>query len=202
MRKAAIVAIAAALVLSSAAAAPAAQGAVDKIKSFYSVLVDTMKRGKALGIEGRYKQLAQPVEKTFDIPAMARLSVGPAWNALSEADRNAITDAFRRMTIANYAKNFASFGGESFVTEAAPKPRNEDQIVESKLVGSDKAETPFNYRMHVAGDEWRVLDVYLNGNVSQLALRRSEFSATVASSGAQGLVKKINDLVDKQMKEG
>jgi hypothetical protein len=46
------------------------------------------------------------------------------------------------------------------------------------------------------------VDIYLNGYVSQLALRRSDFASTVASSGASGLVKKINEMVDKQMAGG
>jgi hypothetical protein len=32
-----------------------------------------------------------------------------------------------------------------------------------------------------------------------VALRRADFSSTVASSGAAGLVKKIDEIVDKQM---
>ena len=49
------------------------------------------------------------------------------------------------------------------------------------------------------GDTWKIVDIYLNGTISQVALKRSDFSATVASSGAQGLVKKLTELVDKQM---
>jgi phospholipid transport system substrate-binding protein len=185
-----------------AAAAAAADPAAQQIEAFYAKLVDTMKHGKELGINGRYKELTPIVEATFDLPGMARLSVGPAWNTISAPDQRAITHAFTRMTIANYAKNFASFGGEQFITDPMTKMRSEDKIVESNLVGSDKATTPFNYRMHRIGDAWKVVDVYLNGTVSQLALKRSEFSSTVASSGGAGLAKKINDLVDTQMKGG
>jgi len=103
------------------------------------------------------------------------------------------------MTVANYAKNFAKFEGEQFVVDPMVKVRNEDKVVESKLVGSDRSTVPFNYRMHLVGDKWKIVDVYLNGYVSQLALRRSDFSSTVASSGPLGLIKKINELVDKQM---
>ncbi len=177
-----------------------ADPAAHQIEAFYAKLVDTMKRGKELGLEGRYKQLTPIVEATFDLPSMARLSVGPAWNMVSERDQKAIVDAFARMTIANYAKNFATFAGEQFTTDPMVKMRNEDRIVETKLVGSDHATTPFNYRLHKVGDAWKIVDVYLNGYVSQLALRRSDFSSTIASVGASGLVKKINDLVDKQMK--
>jgi phospholipid transport system substrate-binding protein len=181
-------------------AAPApADPAAGQIQVFYDALVETMKRGKELGVEGRYKELVPVVQATFDLPGMTRLSVGPIWNMLSELDRQAIVDAFTRMTVANYAKNFASFGGEQFTIDPMVKMRNEDKIVESKLIGSDKAATPFNYRLHMVGDTWKILDVYLNGYVSQLALRRADFSSTVSREGAAALVKKINDLADRQM---
>jgi phospholipid transport system substrate-binding protein len=183
-------------------AAAEADPAVHQIETFYAALTDTMKRGKELGLEGRYRALKSVVEDTFDLPAMAQLAVGPAWPMVSEADKKAMIEAFTRMTVADYAKNFASYSGEQFVADPMVKMRNQDKIVESKLIGSDKMVTPFNYRLHMAGDKWKIVDVYLNGYVSQIALKRSDFSSTVASAGAQGLAKKINDLVDKQMVGG
>ena len=192
------------LILSPAASAAAADAdpAAQQIEKFYAGLTDSMKRGKELGIEGRYKALLPVVQDVFDLPAMAQLTVGPAWAKLSDEDKKAILDAFTRMTVANYAKNFASYGGEQFTVDPMVKMRAQDKIVESKLIGSDKKETPFLYRMHMAGDKWKIVDVYLNGTISQLALKRSDFSSTVASQGAKGLVTKINALVDMQMAGG
>lgn len=183
------------------AAEAAADPAVHQIETFYAALVDTMKQGSQLGLQGRYRQLTGITRETFDLPAMTQLSVGPAWQMLSEMDRKAITDAFERMTIANYAKNFSSFSGEKFTVDPMVKMRNADKIVESKLE-SGTTTVPFNYRMHMTDGKWKVVDIYLNGYVSQLALRRSDFASTVASSGASGLVKKINEMVDKQMAGG
>jgi phospholipid transport system substrate-binding protein len=86
-------------------------------------LIDTMKNGRELGVQGRYRQLAPVAEDTFDLGGMARLTVGPAWSTMSEADHKAITDAFGRLTFSNYAKNFASFGGEQFVVDPMVKMR-------------------------------------------------------------------------------
>jgi phospholipid transport system substrate-binding protein len=179
-----------------------ADPAVRQIESFYGALVDTMKHGQQLGLQGRYRQLTPITEDTFDLPAMTQLSVGPSWSSISEGDRRSIIDAFKRMTVANYAKNFAKFAGEQFLVDPVAKTRNADKIVESKLLGSDHSSVPFNYRMHLVGDKWKIVDIYLNGYVSQLALRRADFSSTIASSGASGLVKKINEMVDKQMNGG
>ncbi|HXJ03281.1 MAG TPA: ABC transporter substrate-binding protein [Micropepsaceae bacterium] len=182
-------------------AADAADPAAHQVETFYAALVDTMKQGSQLGLQGRYHQLTPIVRETFDLPVMAQLSVGPAWQKLNDRDHKAITDAFERMTISNYAANFATYGGEKFTVDPMVKMRNTDKIVESKLT-TDKETVPFNYRMHLADGKWKVVDVYLNGYVSQLAVRRADFASTIASSGAAGLVKKINDLVDKQMAGG
>jgi phospholipid transport system substrate-binding protein len=181
------------------AADAAADPAARQVEVFYAALIDNMKNGRELGVQGRYRQLAPVAEDTFDLAAMARLTVGPAWSTMPETDQKAITDAFGRLTLSNYAKNFAKFGGEQFVVDPMVKMRNEDKIVESKLVRPSRSAVPFNYRMHLVGDKWKVIDVYLNGYVSQVALRRADFSSTVASSGASGLVKKIDEIVDRQM---
>ncbi len=194
-----IVALLTALTAPELRAAGAADPAARQIELFYAALIDTMKKGPELGIQGRYRQLEPVAEETFDLAAMARLTVGPSWSTMYEADHKAITEAFGRLMLSNYAKNFKSFGGEQFVVDPMVKMRNEDKIVESKLVRSGRSTVPFNYRMHLVGDKWKVLDVYLNGYVSQVALRRADFSSTVASSGASGLVKKIDELVDRQM---
>ena len=181
------------------AADTAADPAVRQIESFYAALLDTMKRGDQLGLQGRHLKLTPITEEIFDLTAMAQLSVGPSWSSLSESEKQGIVEAFKRMTIANYAKNFAKFAGEQFLVEPLVKTRNSDKIVESKLLSSDRSSVPFNYRMHLVGDKWKIVDIYLNGYVSQLALRRADFSSTITNSGAAGLVRKINDMVDKQM---
>jgi phospholipid transport system substrate-binding protein len=190
----------------SAAPVRAAEGQTDpaaqQIETFYAALVDSMKHGKELGPQGRFKQLTPVVEQTFDLPLMAQLTVGPAWTMMSDEDKKAIIQAFERMTVANYAKNFATYEGQKFDVDPNVKMRNADKIVETKMIGSDGKPIPFNYRMRIVDGKWQIVDIYLNGYVSQLALRRSDFASTVASSGAAGLVKRMNELVDKQLAGG
>jgi phospholipid transport system substrate-binding protein len=198
--------LALALLIVLPGAAAWAQGAPDpavqRIDAFYMALTGVMANGAQLGLKGRYDRLAPAIRQTFDIPAMARLSVGPAWSMMTEADQKAVTDAFERMTIANYAKNFASASGDHFTVQPMAQSRGGDKIVESALSGPGHAPVAFNYRMHETGNDWKVVDIYLNGFVSQLAVRRSDFAATVASSGAAGLVKKIDALSDRIMAGG
>ncbi len=177
----------------------ASDPAVHRIEIFYATLVETMKQGPQLGIEGRYKKLKPAIEAAFNLPEMTRLVVGASWSAISAADQKSLIDAFERMTIANYARGFASFGGEKFTVEPEILVRGPDHIVKSALEPTDHAPVPLIYRMREAAGAWKIIDVYLNGTISQLGLRRSEFSMTIKTGGAAALIKKINEASDRLM---
>jgi len=171
---------------------PAAQ----QVERFYGVLLDTMKRGPALGMRGREQALGPAVDAAFDLPTMMKFIVGPSWATMSDADHKALVEAFRRMTVANYASNFDSFHGEHFDFDPDVQTRNGDRIVQTTLVPGNGKSVPLIYRMRQVGDQWKIIDVFLNGYVSELATRRSDFASTLASGGASALVKKMDALSD------
>lgn len=181
---------------SAPALAQATDPAVAQVRGFYDVLVAAMKSGGTT--KARYDRLKPAIDKAFDLAGMTATAVGPTWGTLADADKKALMDAFARMTIANYAKNFDSFDGETFTVEPASIARGTDHFVKSLLKTSNQT-IAFNYRMHQVGNDWKISDVYLAGNISQMAQKRSDFAATLASSGPQGLAKKINALADQTL---
>lgn len=201
--KAVMIALAMGLALLSIAGARAADSvdpAAHRIEAFNAALVDIMKRGPQLGMHGRYEAMTAPVDQTFDIAAMIAFIVGKdKWATMSDADHKALTDAFRRMTIANYASNFDSYSGEHFDVDPNVQVKAGDRFVQSTLTPKSGKPVPFIYRMRETPSGWKVIDIYLNGYVSELATRRSDFAATVASGGAPELIKKLNQLADQQL---
>jgi phospholipid transport system substrate-binding protein len=103
------------------------------------------------------------------------------------------------MTIANYARSFDSYSGEKFTVDPAVAERGTDKFVKSSLKPGSGDAIAFNYRLHQAGTNWKIVDVYLAGNISQLAQKRADFATTLASGGPQGLAKKIDALADQQL---
>lgn len=189
------------VLLMSAAAVPAraqsADPAAAAVQNFYDALVASMKSGGT--VKSRYERLKPVVEQDFDLAGMTALSVGPSWSSMTPADQKALIDAFERMTIANYASNFDSFSGEKFAVDPTVTERGDNKFVKSTLKPTSGAAIPFNYRVHNAGGSWKIVDVYLNGNISQLTQKRSDFGATLQASGPQGLAKKINALADQTL---
>ena len=174
--------------------APAADGgapAVAVIQRFYAQLLAEMQQAKRLTFDQRYTILAPAIAQTFDLPLMTRIAVGPGWAQLSADQQQRIFAAFTRYTISNYASRFDDYGGERFEVSPTAAANVNGVIVNSKLIKSTGEPITLNYLMRQEDGGWKVLDVYLSGTVSELATRRSEFVAVLQRSGADGLVRLI-----------
>ncbi len=186
-------------VLLAAAAMADPDPAVARIDKFHDALLAVMKDGPKLGVEGRYKKLEADIDGLFDLPAMTKATVGLPWAKMSAEEQKALVTAFRRMTIASYARNFNEFKGQKFVTDPKTEDRAPDRLVKSQVIPQGEKPVNLVYRMRESGGAWRVFDVIYE-YVSQLATRRADFKSTVASGGAPALVKKLDEISDKLMK--
>jgi len=187
------------LVLVSGAPARAQGGdpAAAAIQNFYDALTASMKAGGSA--KSRYEKLKPAVDQAFDISGMTATSVGPTWSSIAPADQKALIEAFDRMTVANYARNFDSYSGEKFTVDPSVIDRGSEKLVKSALKPASGDAIPFNYRMRQVEGGWKIEDIYLNGSISQLAQKRSDFGATLQASGPAGLAKKINALADQTL---
>lgn len=185
--------LALALVAGRAEAAP--PDGIDVVRGFYAALLQTMRQGPALGAAGRYEHLAPVVPKTFDLAFMTRLAVGPAWAALSSAQQHRVAEAFERYVAATYADRFDRYSGERLEV-IDEKAFGGGLIVETRIVDADGKPVAIDCVMRRSAQGWRVSDVYLDGAISELAARRSEFSSILRDRGIAGLITTLNQKSD------
>jgi phospholipid transport system substrate-binding protein len=186
------VALAAALFLLPVRADAATASAVDAVRSFYDALLGTMKNAAGLGMRGRYEKLEPVIRETFALPYMARMAVGPAWAQLGEPQRDVLTKAFGRYIAATYAENFDGYAGEELQVGGEQRTAF-GNIVQSRIVKPGGAQVTINYLAREEQGNWQIADVYLAGTISELAVRRSEFSAILRNDGVDGLIAALNE---------
>jgi phospholipid transport system substrate-binding protein len=169
--------------------------AVAHIQTYYQQLMPTIQQAGRLSVRERDKRFTPAITSAFDLATMTRLAVGPAWTSFSSGQQAAVRDAFARFIIADYASQVSNYSGESFVVEpqATPEARGGGEIVKTKLLQPGGRTVSINYLVRGG----RVIDVYLNGTISDLATRRDEFASIIASGGADALVKRLNDRTQK-----
>jgi len=165
--------------------------AVVKIQTYYQQLMPTIQQAGRLSVRERDRRFTPVISAVFDLATMTRLAVGPAWKSFSAEQQAAARDAFARFIVADYASQIKDYSGESFVVDpqTIPETRGGGEIVKTRLLQPGGRAVSINYL--VRGE--RVIDIYLNGTISDLATRRDEFASIIASGGADALIKRLQD---------
>ena len=161
------------------------------IQTYYQELMPTIQQAGRLSVRERDKRFGPAITAAFDLATMTRLAVGPAWKSFSPAQQAAVQEAFTRFIVADYASQINDYSGESFVVDpqTSPETRGGGEIVKTRLVQPNGRVVNINYLVRGG----RVIDVYLNGTISDLATRRDEFASIIASGGADGLIKRLQE---------
>ena len=184
-------------------ASPAHAGpASDLIGKLNTVFIDVMKNAKALGYEGRYRRLEPALAEAYDFTEMTRVTTGRHWRDLTDDQKQRLVAAFHDLSIATYAARFDGFGGERFeILGEEPAPGG-NLRVNNQIVVTSGAPIRIDYLLRQSGGQWRIIDVYLKSSVSELAVRRAEFTDTLAKSGVDGLLADLKAKVAKLRSEG
>lgn len=163
---------------------------------FYAVLTKTMQDGEKLGFDGRYQLIQAAFQKAYDADKMARKVLGPEAVGITADQYKRFRAAFADFSVATYASRFKSPGAQLEV-ENAKFSDGIGVVVESKIIPSNKDPVAINYVLSGANDTWRISDVYLKGSISELATRRSEYSAIMKREGIEGLIQSILDKTER-----
>jgi len=158
------------------------------IEEFHAGLLGVMKAADELGYGGRFEKLAPIVNGVFDTRFMAEKSIGRHWRTISEQEQERLLTTFGRYTVANYAGRFNGFTGEEFKTLGEEPSLRSTTLVRTELIIPEEDAVHLDYRLRSVEGDWKIIDVYLDGTVSELALRRSQYSALIRREGLEALI--------------
>lgn len=167
-------------------------GAKATVESLHATLLSAMKDAKQLGYQGRYTLIAPAVEKDFDLDFMARFVLGPDGKDLNPADQARWREAFERLTVATYAGRFTGWGGEQFLTLGEEPAAQDTMFVKTMLERPDAEDVQLTYRLRQVDGTWKIVDIYNKGTVSELALRRSDYSSVLKREGFEKLLQTVD----------
>ena len=170
------------------------------IDKFQTELIHVIKDGKKLGYAGRYEKLEPAVVNSHDLPKIARIVVGKEGEKLTEEQQKKLADVFTRISVASYAHNFKDFSGEEFIIDSEEETKNGGVVIHSHLTIPDDKPVKFDYMLKEKGASWRIINIIANG-VSDLALKRSEYTAILQRDGFDALISQINEKIDNYAKQ-
>jgi phospholipid transport system substrate-binding protein len=166
------------------------QGATGVVERLQDTLVSVMKDAKTLAYGGRYARLAPVVKETHDLAGIARIAAGAYWQQLSDEQKALFVGIFTDLSIANYAYQFDDYSGERFKTDGTEPLSRGDVVVHATLTKSDGEQVRFDYVLRPADGQWRIVNIIVDG-VSDLALKRAEYTSILKSAGFDALIAKL-----------
>ena len=178
------------LILAAMAVRPAAaqQSPTDVVAQLQQKLVAVWRSDTSF--ERRFEALAPAIVASHDLATMARFALGNRWQGLDSAQREQFLATFRRLTIATYADRFDQYHGERFVQSGQRALSQDQYLVQTSLLPSDGAQIRLDYLLRQRGGQWKIVNVLADG-VSELAIKRSEYTAFIRDHGFAALVKEL-----------
>ena len=169
------------------------RSAIEVVEGLHTNLLTIMKEGDKIGYSGRYNRLEPVIKARFDLPFIAKTVMGRYWETFDLEQKTKFVETFSRLSIATYAANFDSYSGERFKV-ISEKEVSGGTLVKSLIMKSDGGEVQLDYLLHRIDNQWRIINVIANG-VSDLALKRADYSALLKSKGFETLLIRLNEKI-------
>lgn len=166
-------------------------------QAFQAELVEVMKVAETLPVKARFERLAPLVDRTFHLPLMTQISTGRHWATASDAEKQSLVSAFRRMSVATLATLFDGYSGEIFSVDSEKPGPSKTTLVLTTLTKSDKSEVKIAYVARQFRAGWRLIDVIVDSGISELKVRRSEYNLVLKKKGVPGLIALLNGKADE-----
>ena len=163
------------------------------IRRLNEALIEIMKQAEeGSSYAGRFDRVAPVVREIFDMPFMAAKSIGSYWRKLDSDQRKRWVKTFEDFTISNFADRFDGYSGQTFEIRGERPASRENRVVETLLNRPGEGPVELDYRMSDRAGDWRGGDIYADGSVSEVALRRSEYSAVLKGGNIDALIAAVS----------
>lgn len=169
------------------------------IAEFQAALLAVMKAGRSTPFSQRCAMLKPALERSFDMPSVLKLTVGPRWNSLGSTEQSRLLQTFLDYSVASWVAPFDSYAGQTFRFRGTDRRITDDScVVGTELVSASNEAHRLDFVVRLGGTGWRAVDVLADGTISRIAILRSDFRALLndgtGAALAGALEKKTTDL--------
>ncbi|MCG8325942.1 MAG: ABC transporter substrate-binding protein [Thiotrichales bacterium] len=168
--------------------------ATDVVRNTATQVLDRIKAEKQQLTEHPervYNLVNELVIPHFDFTSMSKWVLGKSWRSASDDERSQFTDEFKTLLVRTYAKALLEYSDQEIkYLDELNSAKSNLVVVKTEVTQSGSSAIPINYRMHVSGGDWKVIDVAVDG-VSLVSTYRGEFASHIRKNGLGNLIAKL-----------
>ena len=155
-------------------------------KAFASLSEEGISRGE------RTKRFKELLEEAFDLPRIARFTLGRYWRVATDTEKREYISLFEKFVIQAYTKRFQDLSGKKFHVLQSRDVSATRALVLTEIVIPNQPAIKINWRVRSKDDKHKITDVMVEG-ISMSVTQRDEFVSVIRQTGGKvsGLIKAL-----------
>ena len=139
-----------------------------------------------------YDMVNQLIIPRFDFVSMSKWVLGKHWKQASEEQRSEFIIQFKELLVRTYARALLEYSGQEIkYFPVEQNPESNLAVVRTELTSKSSAQLPILYRMHQKNEEWKGVDVSVDG-VSLVTTYRGSFATQIKKNGVDSLLNELS----------
>lgn len=140
-----------------------------------------------------YELVNQIVLPHFDFERMSSWVLGKHWRAATPAQKERFMTEFRTLLVRTYAKSLSEYTDSKIsYLPMRPSPQEDQAKVRTEVDQPGGFPIPIDYELRRQGDQWKVIDVTIDG-VSLVTNYRSTFASQIRQDGLDKLITVLSE---------
>ncbi len=128
--------------------------------------------------------------ETVDLPTVSQSALGRYWRMATDAQRARYRAAFPDHFLATYGGLLRHYSGQTLEIDASRPVGNNERLVEGKVEGTGGPSITLAFRVRKVGDEWKLVDFYVDG-ISLVMTQRPGFASVIKRGGMESLLARL-----------
>ena len=142
--------------------------------------------------EERAKRFRVLLNDAFDLPRIARFTLGRYWRTATDAEKTEFVELFEKFVIQAYSTRFQDLSGKKLNVIQAREVSASQALVLSEILIPGKPAVKINWRVRSKDEAHKIVDVMVEG-ISMSITQRDEFAAVIRQTGGKvdGLIEAL-----------
>ena len=132
------------------------------------------------------------VKNSYDLEKMGKMIIGVDWKQIETKLKEDFINVFKRFISANYFRRFNRINDLDYEYQTVRVIGDKFRLAGVILI-ADNERIKIDYLLALKNDQWKIFDVLLDGSISEIATKKSDFKKIINEEGVRGLVKNLRE---------
>ena len=131
------------------------------------------------------------VKNSYNLEKMGKMIIGVNWKQMETKMKKEFINVFKRFISVNYFRRFNKINDLDFEHQSLRVIEDKFRLASVILI-ADNERIKIDYLLGLKNDQWKIFDVLLDGSISEIATKKSDFKKIINEEGVSGLIKNLS----------